>query len=379
MIDKHTILKKKTELLCKGVYLDEKFINQYQSQGIDINFGRKGGAGPLGGRYFFLEDNSTIVNVGLWNDSKKTNLELRYKSNGIFEVYDVREYGVFGELKLIPLPQFYTQKTSEGIEMNKIALLHGVDCLASTIYQKCVYWGCGDACKFCGIELSLESGNTLLEKSPQQISEVLTEAKKELPITHITLTSGTTAERDKGANRYISLVNGVKSVHPKIPIHVQIEPIEDLSLINKLKEAGADTIGIHIEVVDEILRSIITPGKAKIPYEVFEKNWKHALDIFGKNQVDSYFLTGFGESRFDFLEDIQPIISMGVIPHITPVRSIPGVQSSIMPIMNHNALLEIYMDAAKIMKQFGINPLENKAGCVRCGGCSAIIEAYKAI
>ena len=49
MTDTQTILKKKTELLCKGVYLDEKLIEQYKSQGIKIDFGRKGGAGPSGG------------------------------------------------------------------------------------------------------------------------------------------------------------------------------------------------------------------------------------------------------------------------------------------------------------------------------------------
>lgn len=46
--------------------------------------------------------------------------------------------------------------------------------------------------------------------------------------------------------------------------------------------------------------------------------------------------------------------------------------------MNHNALLEIYENTAKLMKENGMNPLENKAGCVKCGGCSAINDAYEA-
>ena len=50
-----------------------------------------------------------------------------------------------------------------------------------------------------------------------------------------------------------------------------------------------------------------------------------------------------------------------------------------MPVMNYNSLLEIYNIAARMMKEYGVNPLENKAGCVRCGGCSAITEAYKAV
>ena len=79
MINSGSILEKKTELLCKGLYLDHELIKLYSEQGIQIDFGRKGGAGPLGGRYFLLEDNKTLVNVALWNDKSKTNLVLHEK------------------------------------------------------------------------------------------------------------------------------------------------------------------------------------------------------------------------------------------------------------------------------------------------------------
>jgi len=158
-------------------------------------------------------------------------------------------------------------------------------------------------------------------------------------------------------------------------LHVQIEALEDLVYINKLREAGADTIGIHIEVLDESLRKEITPGKFSISYELYEENWKHAVDIFGKNQVSSYILTGFGESKSNFIKDLEKVISIGVIPYITPVRSIPGKKD--LPITNYHDLIDIYKESGKLMREYGVNPLKNKAGCVRCGGCSAIKEAYK--
>ncbi len=179
MIEIKTVLKKKTELLCKGLYLDEKLIDFYKSQCIEISFGRKGGAGPLGGQYFLLEDNQALVNVALWNDKKRTNLILKGKKNDNLEVFGERDNVSFGELQLINNPNFYKLKTSEGILMKKIALVHGIDCLATTIYQKCKYLACGEACKFCGIELSLEHETTILEKTYQQISEVIEAAKKE--------------------------------------------------------------------------------------------------------------------------------------------------------------------------------------------------------
>jgi radical SAM protein (TIGR04043 family) len=377
MIDAETALIQKTELLCKGLYLDKELFNKYKEQGIEIDFGRKGGAGPLGGRYFILEDNNTLVNVALWNSQGKTNLILGEKKGEYFKIYDSIKDRSFADLRLVKNPRFYTQKTSDGIEMKKVALVHGIDCLASTIYQKCVYWACGEPCAFCGIELSLQYDTTIEEKNATQMSEVITAAKKEGRCSHMTLTSGTDEKIDKGANRYIELLKGIKMNHPDIPVHVQIEALDDLNYINKLREAGADSIGIHIEVLDESLRKEITPGKSSISYGIFEKNWKHAIDVFGKNQVSSYILTGFGESKEKFLKDLEKVIAIGVIPYITPVRSIPGKKE--LPITKYDELLEIYIVAAKLMKQYDVNPLKNKAGCVKCGGCSAIKEAYLAV
>ena len=378
MIDIHTILKKKTELLCKGIFLDDTLIDHYKSQGIEIEYGRKGGAGPLGGRYFLFEDEKTLVNVALWNDPKRTNLVLKEMKDGYFSVYDKRERGHFCKLKLVKNPEYYAEgyETSDGTPMKKVALVHGVDCLATTIYQKCKYWACGEACKFCGIELSLKQGSTILEKTAEQIIEVIAQAKKEGRCSHMTLTSGTSGEA-KGAKRYIDLLKGIRKEYPDLPLHIQIEPMEDFSYVAKLKKAGADTIGVHLEILDDFLRKIITPGKAKIPMDYFKKCWKQCIEIFGKNQVESFILTGFGESPEDLIGELEEVIKIGVIPFITPVRAIPSVKSSL-PIMNHNTLLEIYSRAAKLMKEHGVNPLEHKAGCVRCGGCSAISEAYKA-
>ncbi|MFX0039667.1 MAG: radical SAM protein [Promethearchaeota archaeon] len=374
MIDGKTALIQKTELLCKGLYLDKKLITKYKEQGIEIDFGRRGGAGPLGGRYFILEDNKTLVNVALWNNKENTSLILGERKGDFFEVSDNKNDHFFGKLKLVENPKFYSQKTTDGIEMRKIALVHGLDCLASTIYQKCIYWACGEPCKFCGIELSLQYDTTIEEKNAKQMSEVIRAAKEEGRCSHMTLTSGTDEKIDKGAKRYIELLKGIKTNHPDIPLHVQIEALEDLSYINLLKEAGADSIGIHIEILNESLRQEITPGKFSIPFEIYKRNWEHAIGVFGKNQVSSYILTGFGENKEDFLKSVEKIISLGVIPYITPVRSIPGKKS--LPITNFRELLEIYRKSAKLMKQYGVNPLESKAGCVKCGGCSAIKEAF---
>ena len=378
MLEINTIFEKKTELLCNGLFLDESLVEHYLKQGIEIDFGRKGGAGPSGGRYFLFEDN-TLVNVALWDNSDRTPLVLGEQKGANFQIFNNKNEEVFADLRLVKNPDFYdpSYMTTDGIPMKKIALVHGIDCLSSTIYQKCVYWACGEACKFCGVELSLESDSTILEKNANQMNEVITTAKKENRCSHMTLTSGTDFTPDKGVNRYVEMLRGIKKENPDLPLHVQIEPLDDLTLIDQLKDAGADTIGIHIEILDDKIRNQMTPGKAHIPYQSFEDNWTRAIDIFGKNQVESYILTGLGESPDELIKDLERIISIGVIPFITPVRSIPGKTN--FPKMEVPTLIRIYREAAIMMKAMGVNPLDHKAGCVKCGGCSAINEAYKTI
>ncbi len=377
------VLRKKTELLCKGLFIDQALIEHYKNQGFNIELGRKGGAGPLGGRYFRFETpfqkEPIIVNAALWNDPQRTDLILGKKKGEFFNIHKRDEGELWGQLKLINNPNYYSSKykTSDGIRMKKIALVHGIDCLGTTIYQKCKHWECGNACAFCGIELSLKYETTILEKTGQQISEVITAAKEEGRCSHMTMTSGTESSEDKGALRYIKILKKIKENHPEIPLHIQIEPLNDLSYLIRLHDAGADTIGIHIEVMDDELRKEVTPGKYKIPYSMFVKNWKKAIEVFGANQVESFILTGFGEPYDKFMEDLESLISIGVIPFVTPVRSVPG--RTALPQTSYRNLLKMYYTGAKLMKKHHINPLENKAGCVRCGGCSAINEAYKAI
>ncbi|TFF99694.1 MAG: hypothetical protein EU541_04300 [Promethearchaeota archaeon] len=377
------VLEKKSELLCKGLFIDQELIDHYKKQGINIDFGRKGGAGPLGGRYFKFDSPSQekpiIVNAALWDTRDRTDLILGKKVENKFNIYKKDKNHLWGKLKLIENPKYYSPeyKTSDGIPMRKIALVHGIDCLGTTIYQKCTHWECGNACAFCGIELSLKYDTTILEKTGKQIAEVITAARKEGRCTHLTITSGTEATEDKGALRYLKVLKEIKELHPNIPLHIQIEPLENLSYLKKLKDAGAATIGIHIEVLNDTLRKKITPGKYKIPYSLFEKNWKKSIEIFGRNQVESFILTGFEESEGNLIHNLEKLISIGVIPFVTPVRSIPG--KSALPQTDYKSLIDIYLKVASLMKKYDVNPLKNKAGCVRCGGCSAISEAYRIV
>ncbi|MDD1778067.1 MAG: radical SAM protein, partial [Candidatus Helarchaeota archaeon] len=92
--------------------------------------GRKAGAGPAGGRFFRLKD-SSCVNVPLWPEFTKTSPYCLDKDQVFLNDIPLED------IQLIPIPNFYSRKTSDHVPMKKIALLHGTDCIASTVIQTC--------------------------------------------------------------------------------------------------------------------------------------------------------------------------------------------------------------------------------------------------
>ena len=133
-------------------------------------------------------------------------------------------------------PKFYELSTANGIPYWKIALLH-LDSLASTVVQTCAYWDTDDQCKFCGIELSLESGNTIPAKRPEHLAEVAVAAKELDGAVDITLTTGSTYGPDRGA---LYLGRCAQAMHDAsgLPVEAQFEPPDDLDVINQVHDMG---------------------------------------------------------------------------------------------------------------------------------------------
>jgi biotin synthase-related radical SAM superfamily protein len=156
---------------------------------------------------------------------------------------------------------------------------------------------------------------------------------------------------------------------------VQLEPVER-KYVEQLKDAGADTIGIHIETLDEYLFKKVCPGK---DFNLFENAWKDAVDIYGENQVSSYVLVGMGEDHHATLSGIEKMVQMGVIPYVVPFRPLSGTVSEKWSLPPLKTVKTYARHAARTMKMHGINPFKNKAGCVRCGACSPVKDYLRTI
>ena len=351
----------KIRLLCEGARVEK-----------GIEKGRKSGAGPAGGSFFEL--NESIINLPLWPKfAENSKFKLIKEGNDWKIVYNNE---VYCNLIKIPPPKFYSMKTSDGILMRKIALLHGKECLATTIFQKCVYWGTNLQCKFCGIELSLKDGNALLRKTPNQILEVILKGIEEKRVKHVTLTTGTLQSREKELEMFLEILELLKT-NVSIPVHIQLEPTTQKHL-EKLASKGADTIGIHIESFDEQVRRSICPGKYKSAgLEIYKQSWEDAVEIFGDAQVSSFIIIGIGEKKESVIRGSEFLIRNGVIPFIVPIKPIIGTLFENYSSPSYAKTLEICHRVADLLREYGLSPFKNKAGCVRCGACSPINEAVK--
>lgn len=350
----------KVELLCLGARPQP-----------ELGLSRKGGAGPAGGQYFELP-NGNLANVPLTGKFiQGSPFEIKHDEEiGAWNLYKGGEF--LCELYRVPDPLFYQRETSDNIPMWKVALAHGWDCLATTVDQSCIYWRGGFQCKFCAIERSLTYNSTILRKTPQQLAEVILAAREENRGGHMTLTTGSQPGRDKGVKMMAETVKGIKA-RVDIPLHVQFEPIDPQHL-RALADAGTDTVGIHVETFDEEIFKKICPGKARTKIENYEKNWRAAVEIFGSNQVSSYIIIGLGETDDTVIEGCEKLASIGVIPYLVPLRPIPNTALEDWPPPSPGRMLNLYRKLTEILRRNNLSLRQHKAGCAKCGCCSAAGE-----
>jgi radical SAM protein (TIGR04043 family) len=364
-MDSEDVLSLKVRLLTEGARLPES-----------ENTGRRGGAGPVGARYFKLP-NGRVCGIPI-RSGKRADLfgsaSLESTDDPTIWLYD----GSI-ELSVVPRPRFYDMKTREGIPYSSIALLHGDRTLATTIYQACRYWSHGLQCKFCTIPISYRVGDTVLEKAPGHVAEVVLAAQNEGLIEDVLLTTGTPESPDMGAAKLIETIEAIRQVST-IPIGVQFEPPADTDLIRKVADAGGNAVGIHIESADDNIRQEICPGKHQYgSIDLYKRAWKYALQFFEWGHVSTFILHGLGESLETTVDLIEEISKIGIMPVVTPIRPSPSSQLGdyIPPYVGKlDESIMFYKRVGSILYRNRLNPKKTAAGCHKCGGCTPIQEAY---
>ncbi|RLI74852.1 hypothetical protein DRO97_04835 [Archaeoglobales archaeon] len=340
------LFRLKVDLLTKGVKGNLKLL-------------REGGGGPTGGVSFKVD--YCVVNAPYTQNFAKLS---PYEIVEVDSKHRLFKNNKFVTDVFVPKEPEYYKFYVDGIEMRKIVALDGIDTLVTSVLRYCSH---KRKCTFC----SLEYGKDVVkEKKPEQIAEVVKVAVREDKNRHLVLTTGTPPTPDKGALLIAEVIKAVKE-HTNIPIQVQIEPPERLNFIDILYNAGADVISLNVETFDLRIRSKVVPEKPSI--EEYLKAWRHSTNLFEESNVNTWLLVGLGETFESLIDGCSMLCEIGVIPFVVPYRPPPNVNQKM---CNSKYLMNVYAKVAEIMKDCGIKP-KSKAGCIRCGGCSAINVAFK--
>lgn len=331
---------------------------------LDAPVSRRAGAGPSDDGHVLLDGVGAAVPL---------NPRSPYSVRGGKLLLDGADTGM--GVEAVRRPRFYDLVTADGVAYDKIARLHSANVLATTVVQTCVRYDEPQRCRFCAIEESLRAGATVAVKSPAQIAEVARAAVELDGVTQMVMTTGTSNGRDRGAVHLARCVRAVKEAVPDLPVQVQCEPPGDLATITELKKAGASSIGIHVESLDDDVRRRWMPGKGSVPMAEYRAAWAEAVRVFGWNEVSTYLLVGLGEDPDELVEGCAELIAMGVYPFVVPFRPLAGTLATDVDGVgapDPRRVGYVTSRVAALLREAGMAGASQSAGCAACGACSAL-------
>jgi radical SAM protein (TIGR04043 family) len=354
----------------------EQLINELQSYGVRLvdpeagHESRRGGAGPSDHKALTIDGMTVMVPVHTAPAFASPYFVEKPDDLGCSRVS--RDGVMLGEVSFPMRPRFYDLATADGIPYWKIAVLHSRDVLATTVLQTCVrYQSRTKTCQFCAIGQSLAAGRTIERKTPEQLAEVAKAAVELDGVSHMVMTTGTPPGRDRGAAVLAESAAAVKGA-VTLPIQGQCEPPEDQAWFGRMRDAGVDALGMHLEVVSPQLRARIMPGKAQVSVDRYFNAFAAAVPVFGRGQVSTYILAGLGDTKEAILKTSEKLISLGVYPFVVPFVPISGTPLESHPPPQPAFMHEILRPLALMLRAAGLRATDIKAGCGKCGACSAL-------
>lgn len=331
---------------------------------LDAPVSRRAGAGPSDDGHVLLDGVGAAVPV----DPSSP-----YTVSGGRLLLDGADTGV--GVEAVARPRFYDLTTTDGVPYEQVARLHSADVLATTVVQTCSRYGEDQRCRFCAIEESLAQGSTVAVKTPAMLAEVAEAAVRLDGVTQMVMTTGTSTGRDRGATHLARCVRAVVAAVPGLPVQVQLEPPGDLASITELKQAGATSIGIHVESLDDDVRARWMPGKGSVPMADYRAAWAEAVRVFGRNQVSTYVMVGLGENPDELVAAAAELIAMGVYPFVVPYRPLAGTLATDVDGVGSPdpvVVADVTRRVAARLTLAGMRGADQSAGCAACGACSAL-------
>jgi radical SAM protein (TIGR04043 family) len=157
-----------------------------------------------------------------------------------------------------------------------------------------------------------------------------------------------------------------------LPIQAQCEPPADFAWFHRLRDAGVDSLGMHLEAWDEDVRRHIMPGKAEVPRAFYLQAFASAVEVFGPGQVSTYLLAGLGDTVESLHEAARTLIDLGVYPFVVPFVPVGGTPLAGQQPPSAEFMRAVLPQIGEWLRVAGMTSDTVKAGCAKCAACSTL-------
>jgi hypothetical protein len=264
----------------------------------------------------------------------------------------------------VPIPAYYTKVDSRGHPFIRTAQVC-FDRLGVGITNNCVYWRKPSTrCQFCSIGLNTrtEDVRKLLEPIREAAAAALSDPV--YPVAHTLVGGGTSSDPDNGIAEIAAVARALKEISD-FSVYVMITPPKDLGLLELLKEAGVDEVGINMELFDESLaRRYLQAKRSDHGLEGYLSSLARAVELFGPVSTRSILIVGL-EPLSATLSGVEMLASMGVMPILSPFRPLAGTGLAHHPPPDAGLLCEAAVAGSEIAGRYCL-PLGPT--CLACQG-----------
>ncbi|MDO8674339.1 MAG: hypothetical protein Q7O66_23265 [Dehalococcoidia bacterium] len=314
--------------------------------------------------------------------STRSPYSIRDSGNGVLSLFEGEER--IDEDLYFPRPKPREGKepvTSRGTPIDSL-INTPRQCFFVMPVRYCEYFATGEQCKFCNFNPTQEDASSIGIARPITINlEDTLEAYKirseEIRILEGRLEMGGFMSSENESRIYFDFVGKIAnaaSYKPNFVVHTEAMDRKDMQ---RLKDAGLESITIQLEVWDPALFNEVCPGKAKhAPHEKWLQSCLDAVDVFGVGSVGGKIIAGLSmipekghktwqEALESHNEGNRWMIKNGIFPVTSNLRLPPGSiygadQSNRSKLPPSDYYLEMAMAHHHDMNEFGLYDKLNK-------------------
>lgn len=334
--DKDNIIRIKIQLISRGVSINA---NVRTSSKYQIGFDVEEFAAvtiKLKNKYWI-----TAPCFCKWNYLSPYEIDINQDNDFILKYYGKE----LMPIDIMPFDLKSEKTTQNGFKFSDIAY-RNPDRLRIYHRNGCALQSKNIGCKFCDV-CDTKSAFTL-----NDIYEVIDNYLGDERVNHYLIGGGSESSSNYCDNIY-KIADYIKTNTNK-SIYLMSQPINDISILKKLKESGITEIAFNIEMFDRSIANLIMPGKSRNTLEYYFESLIKAVKVWGNTgNVRSIIMLGFDELD-SFENGIEILCKNGITPILSLFRPIEETPMGNYISLDEETTLQFYEKARFICDKYGL-------------------------